>query len=153
MSKLRVQNDDHPEAAGKHLGDAAVLLNASRYDGAGYLSGYVVECALKAVILHDNSFDPHAGSHDTAKLAAWHQKLSKKPFGHDLKNLAAATIGVEGARYLPDLPMNAAVLEWRETLRYMSPGDVTEPRARAYHEWAGMAYEHAIIAMRSDGVI
>jgi len=52
MSQLRQRNgDDHPEAARKHLEDARVLLARGRADGAAYLSGYVVECALKSVIL------------------------------------------------------------------------------------------------------
>ena len=45
MSSLLQQNgDDYPEAAGKHIEDADLLLQAQRFDGAGYLTGYVVEC-------------------------------------------------------------------------------------------------------------
>lgn len=153
MSKLRVTDDDHADAAGKHLGDARTLIDASRHDGAGYLSGYVVECALKAVILHDASFDPGSATHDPTKLTNWHKSLSKKPYGHDLHKLATFVVGVEGAKYLPDLPGNAAVLSWRETLRYRAPGVLTKDHARAYYEWAALAYEQAIVAMRSDGVI
>jgi hypothetical protein len=43
MSKLRVAGDDHADAAGKHVADARALLDNHRYDGAGYLSGYVVD--------------------------------------------------------------------------------------------------------------
>lgn len=51
MSRLRQSNgDDYPEAAGKHLTDASVLVADDRHDGAAYLAGYVVECALKALI-------------------------------------------------------------------------------------------------------
>lgn len=54
MSRLRLPNgDDHPEAAGKRLSDARVLLPAGRADGAAYLAGYVVECSLKSVLLHE----------------------------------------------------------------------------------------------------
>lgn len=50
MSKLaRPNGDDYPEAASKHLRDAAALLAAARPDGAAYLSGYVVECSLKSI--------------------------------------------------------------------------------------------------------
>lgn len=54
MSKLRTSNgDDHPEAAHKHLLDAQTLMGQQRADGAAYLSGYVVECALKSLWLHE----------------------------------------------------------------------------------------------------
>lgn len=52
MSRIKRNNDDdHPGAAGKHLADALTLLDAGRADGAAYLSGYVVECALKSVLI------------------------------------------------------------------------------------------------------
>jgi hypothetical protein len=54
MSRLRTPNgDDHPEAAHKQLLDAQSLLGQQRADGAAYLSGYVVECALKSLWLHE----------------------------------------------------------------------------------------------------
>ncbi|WP_437294189.1 hypothetical protein [Sorangium sp. So ce426] len=147
-------NDDHPDAAGKHLADATALLDAGRHDGTGYLSGYVVECALKSVILHDRSFDPATGSHDATKLASWHKMLSTKQHGgHDLRKLATTLVGPEGARYLPDLPPTAAVFGWSEVLRYAPSGTVTPERGRSYHEWAGVAYTCSVLAMRADGVI
>jgi hypothetical protein len=146
-------DDDHADAAGKHLSDAGVLLENSRFDGAGYLSGYVVECVLKSVVLHDVSFNSSLGQHDLTTLADWHKKLSRKPYGHGLQALAAIVVGAEGAPYMPDLPPTAAVFKWRETLRYAPPGVVAEDRATAYHEWAGMVYSHAIVAMRLQGLI
>ena len=51
MSRLRQANcDDYPEAAGKHMQDSRLLLAGGRHDGAAYLAGYVVECALKTLI-------------------------------------------------------------------------------------------------------
>ncbi len=51
MSNLRQPNgDDYPEAARKHVDDAQALLEAARYDVAGYHAGYVVECALKTLL-------------------------------------------------------------------------------------------------------
>jgi hypothetical protein len=153
MSKLRVTNDDHADAAGKHLSDAGALLEKNRFDGAGYLSGYVVECVLKSVVLHDKSFDSSIGHHDPTTLAAWHKMLSRKPYGHDLPALAAIVVGTEGAPYMPGLPFNAAVFNWRETLRYAPPGMVTEAQSRDYHACADMAYQQAIVAMRLQGLI
>ena len=42
--------DNYPEAAWKHVTDSEALLAAKRYDGAGYLAGYAVECTLKTLI-------------------------------------------------------------------------------------------------------
>ena len=47
---LKQVADNYPEAAGKHARDCQVLLSASRFDGAGYLAGYAVECVLKTLI-------------------------------------------------------------------------------------------------------
>ena len=41
--------DDFPGAASKHLFDSEALLAASRFDGAGYLAGYAVECTIKTI--------------------------------------------------------------------------------------------------------
>ena len=86
MSRLRLPNGhDHPEAAGKHLADAAVLLPAGRADGAAYLAGYVVECVLKTLILVAGG---HAWGHDINAL------------GRDALRLAALP-GARSARYVP----------------------------------------------------
>ncbi len=153
MSKLKVGNDDHAEAAGKHRVDAEVLIDAQRHDGAGYLSGYVLECALKAVILHDKSFNPTTALHDATILAREQKRLSGRPFGHDLVALLGVTVTASGTSYVPDVPLSAAVRAWKETIRYAPPGTVTEAMARSYHEWACTVYEQTILRMKMDGVI
>lgn len=153
MSKLKVADDDHAEAAGKHRADAEVLIDARRHDGAGYLSGYVLECAIKSVILHDKSFDPTTARHDTTTLAHQHKTLSQKPFGHNLVALLHMTVTASGAPYMPDVPPTAAVLRWKETTRYAPSGTVTEAQARSYYEWACTVYEQTVLKMKLDGVI
>jgi hypothetical protein len=156
MSSLRVQDDDHPEAAGKHLADAQALLAVRRFDGCGYLSGYVVECSLKAVILHDNSWLGGAPpSRDAVKLQDWHKKLASRSYGHDLVKLAHAVVGSAGASYMPDLSSisKPSVLSWKETMRYKSPGAVTEPEANAWHEWARHVFLETVSRMHLDGVL
>lgn len=55
MSKFRCpEGDDHPDAAGKHLLDALTLKENGRFDGAAYLSGYVIECSLKNAYYSSN---------------------------------------------------------------------------------------------------
>jgi HEPN domain-containing protein len=49
-SKLQASGEDYPEAALKHCDDAGRLLSGRRADGAAYLAGYAVECALKTLV-------------------------------------------------------------------------------------------------------
>jgi HEPN domain len=167
MSKLRVNDDDHPMAATKHLRDAEALLAAGRPDGSAYHSGYVVECSLKAVLLHDEAWDAAKGRHDSQRLAARHRVLSRPPFGHDLArlttelvNLASLQIGAIGAKYLPDFRsvanQRASVLAWKETIRYAAEDpDVNGATVRAlgHLEWAMYVHEFTIAEMFLDGVL
>jgi HEPN domain-containing protein len=45
-----MNRDDFQSLATERLDDAAALLNAGRYAGSYYVSGYAIECALKACI-------------------------------------------------------------------------------------------------------
>jgi HEPN domain-containing protein len=141
MSRLRLPNgDDHPDAAGKHFDDATVLLPAGRSDGAAYLSGYVVECALKSLIVVG------AGT----------------PWGHDLNALGqealrlAALPGARSAKYIPRMNPTHSLYDaasgWRETLRYREPGAVAAADAAAWLAEAQAVYESTIVPMRLDGV-
>ena len=49
------QGDDYPVASKKHLDDASALAQGGRHTGCAYLAGYVVECALKSVLLYEKS--------------------------------------------------------------------------------------------------
>src|SRR4051812_11874562 len=94
--------------------DARCLLAGGRFAGAYYLSGYVVECGLKACIM----------AHVEAVGAIFvEKKYSKKCWTHDLEVLLAL------ANLKPtldaDLAVNAALFtnwgiakEWTETSRY-----------------------------------
>ena len=55
---MGTNSDNYPKAALKHLEDARVLMQNTRFDGAAYLAGYVVECALKTVIEVETSNVP-----------------------------------------------------------------------------------------------
>ena len=45
------QTERFLRVAGEHLDDARVLRDHARFGGAVYLSGYTIECSLKALIL------------------------------------------------------------------------------------------------------
>ncbi|MDA8383238.1 HEPN domain-containing protein [Metallibacterium sp.] len=141
MSKLRTaQGDDHPDAALKHLLDAQALFGQSRADGAGYLSGYVVECALKSI---------------------WHLETGTSRQGHDLRGLtqavsAVATVaGAKTARYFKTATSgvpSSVIAQWKPEMRYrapsMSPGD-----AQAWCTIADAVYQETVAQMQLDGVI
>ena len=68
---------DFQELAEIRLRDARTLLRAKCYDGAYYLAGYAVECALKACVARrikryefpDRDFVRKAYTHDLTDLA------------------------------------------------------------------------------------
>jgi hypothetical protein len=139
MTRLALPDgEDHPEAAHKHLLDAQTLLAQERADGAAYLSGYVVECALKAICqLETGAFTK----------------------GHDLQSLAGevsavvAFAGARTARYFgaatKGLPW-AAIAAWRPKMRYR-PATMTLPDARAWCADAQAVFAETVAQMKLDG--
>ena len=153
MSALRVLNEDFPEAATKHLSDAQALHVAQRDDGACYLLGYVVECCLKAVRLHDHAWRPTSRSHDAAALSAARNQMASRSFGHNLLALVTTAVGTIGARYLPDLPANASIYDWKETRRYQPSDPNALTAATSWMLWARVVYDATIVEMQLDGVL
>jgi len=151
MSRLRLPNgDDHPEAAGKHLSDARVLLPAGRADGAAYLAGYVVECSLKSVLLHEKGV-PAQGS-----PPPW-----KGRDGHDLAKLQsdAATLasvaGAKTARYFgPTVKglTSLALAAWDPEMRYRAPS-MAAADATSWLANAESVYQETVGTMIKDGVL
>ena len=149
MSKLRTSNgDDHPEAAHKHLLDAQTLIGQQRADGAAYLSGYVVECALKSLWLHE------MGS-ITGNAMPWGRR------GHDLNYLAAqasafaSVAGAKTARYFggtaSGLP-SSVIAAWNPEMRYWA-ATMTSGDAMAWCQIADNVFQETVAQMRLDGVL
>ncbi len=94
------------------LKDAKVLLDHGQYDGAYYLSGYAVECALKSVIAG------FTREHEFPEFA-----VVRRAYTHDLQDLLVlAKLDKEFANEFakdPQLKRNwNTVTEWEETSRY-----------------------------------
>ena len=142
MSRLRQNNcDDYPEAAGKHLADATILAAGTRADGAAYLAGYVVECALKTLIQVQTG--RRTISHDLAGL--------RKSLGG-----LAAQAGPQTQRYFATaatLLNGADILGWNPKMRYRAIGEVTSARAGTWLQEAGAVYAGIIGGLRLDGVV
>lgn len=150
MSKLQLPNgDDHPEAAHKHLDDAQGLLSSNRSDGAAYLAGYVVECSIKALILHDSG----------VPLPASRPPWKKGAAGHNLNELVAqasslaAVAGAKSARYLGPVIQGLAVsrvASWRPEMRYRAPF-MTPADAQSWFADAQAVYQESVGQMLLDG--
>jgi hypothetical protein len=142
MSKLRQSNgDDHPDAAGKHLLDAEALEQAQRYDGAAYHAGYVVECAMKSLILAEQK--SATTQHGLAVLGTEAIRLAALPNSRT-------------AKYAQPLPrghqMYTGRLKWMPMMRYRSPGAIGAPEARAFISEASRVYKATVAVMKLDGV-
>jgi len=141
VSALHMPNgDDHPDAANKHLLDAAALLAQHRPDGAAYLSGYVVECALKSLYAFETG---------------------KGMSGHNFKTLVktlsavAMVAGSKSARYFGSATQGvlaAPIGSWDPEMRYRS-SSMTVGDAQVWHDDARAIFQETIHQMRLDGVL
>lgn len=103
---------DFQRVAETRLSDAQALLKARRYDGAYYLAGYAVECALKACIAKATK------RHDFPD-----KKFANKVHIHDLTELRAlAGLDASMEREFhndPSLEVKWVVVkDWSEQSRY-----------------------------------
>lgn len=141
MSKLKTPNgDDYPDAALKHLLDAQSLLGQNRADGAAYLSGYVVECALKSI---------------------WQIETGQPRHGHNLitltqaANAVATVANAKSARYFKAASggvASSAIAAWKPEMRYHS-ASIALTDAQAWWVVANDVYRETVAQMRLDGVI
>ena len=140
VSSLHQANgDDYPEAAGRHLQDANVLLAGERHDGAAYLTGYVVECAMKTLIQLETG-DPPSRSHDLTALR------------DTIGVLAALADTRVGRLYARLLPPGSGILDWRPEMRYR--GETVSPdTSRAWLEEADEVYAEIVGTLILDGAI
>ena len=141
MSTLRQPaGDDYPKAALKHLQDADTLLKGRRPDGAAYLSGYVVECALKTLIRVESDRVRHF--HELTGLLEEMDVLAvqaKTRTGRLYVRVAAAL-------------RTADVLRWKPEMRYRGP-EVTSSAAEAWFQEAREAYDLIVGSLILEGAI
>jgi len=109
----RMNRTEFQSLAAERLDDAAALLKAGRYACAYYISGYAVECALKACIarkMNQDEFPP---------------KDAAKYYVHDIPKLL--DIAGLGSAFAKEVSQDAAfranwavVKDWSEESRYQS---------------------------------
>ena len=142
MSRLKndCSGDDYPDAARKHLEDANVLFVSERFDGAVYLSGYVMECAMKTLIQVEAGSAPR--SHDLAGL------------DRTLGSLAAR-VGAQTARlYTRAMPLirDPGMRQWDPGMRYRG-ATASHAEADARIRTATEVYSAVIGGLTLDGAI
>ena len=116
--------------------DAATLLKARQYSGAYYLTGYAVECALKACV-----------AKQVRRYDFPDRKLANEVFTHDLEKLMSlAGLAPELKKEMETnkhLELNwAVVTDWSESSRYEI--GITEAQARDLY---------SACTARKDGVL
>ena len=132
--------EDFASAAGRHLDDAHILLNQSRYDNAAYLSGYVVECSLKCLVRDGG--------------------LPSRAYGHQLDLLSdqamsfAYLLSPASRRYrLPDtIEFREVVQNWTPELRYSETGTIDSNRAESWIKAAQETYKMTVVQAMLDGM-
>jgi hypothetical protein len=153
LADQRKGRDDYPDAATKHLADAEALDRAGRPDGCFYVAGYVVECALKSVLLHEESWDSGTKTHVAKKLNAALDRLQTP--NHDLLRLLAEITAMATARtakYVPKSTAIANVGRWKPSVRYRGPSVPAADSKRVLDE-AKLVYSTTIKQMILDGVL
>lgn len=134
--------DNYPEAAWKHVIDSEALLSVKRYDGAGYLAGYAVECTLKTLIWVESG-GGGGGGHNLNALTSRALSLLSLPAQRTAPyvkhpNITSLQYGLAG---------------WRETIRYEAQGFVSQTDSEAWVAEAKRLCDEVIIPMKLDGVI
>lgn len=131
--------DDYCSAAGKHLDDAQLLFQNERFDNAAYLSGYVLECALKLLVEHSGG-QPRRYGHDLSQLS-----------GHalDLAYLLSPSL----RRYSLPATQEVRLLRenWKPSLRYQGRDSVARADAKSWCDGAGQVYRAIVVRYLLDG--
>lgn len=130
--------DDFPGAASKHVEDSEALLAVSRFDGAGYLAGYAVECTIKTVAQVEGK---GLRGHDLGKLSREALRLAALP-GRTARYLTHPSITTLAYGDPPG---------WMETIRYQAAGFVSEKDALAWVAEARRLHDEVIVQMRLNG--
>ncbi len=181
MPHLPSKRNDYPAAAKKHLNDAKVLLDNGRFDGTVYLSGFVVECALRTVVMlghaqHEavaeakekgrkpdtltRAFRRGARAADLIPVGA--RKAREFGGDHNLAELEKATtsykdvLSDETACYVPaPIVKNVPFRELTKfvDIRYQAEGVMNAADAKKWFDEAKAVYENSVGAMIRDGLI
>ncbi|OLE55008.1 MAG: DNA-binding protein [Acidobacteria bacterium 13_1_20CM_3_53_8] len=115
---------DFQKLAGLRIKEAKVLLDRKHYEGAYYLAGYAVECALKACVAKKTKRYDFPPNEKAVREFYYTHELEKLVKGADLGGELKAKEDADG-----QFKLNwAAVKSWKEQARYEP--EIDEKRAR-----------------------
>lgn len=136
----RTDMHNFASAASKHLDDVELLMAHEHWDNAAYLSGYVAECAVKALLLGNQMPSPKQLGHDLGVMTgtALHLALILSP--------ARRRYAIPTSREFLDL-----VKTWQPDERYEPRGHTARPSAESRCKAASEAYERLVITQLLDG--
>ena len=132
-------SENFADAAARHLDDAMLLKAQRRFDNAAYLSGYVVECAMKAV------------------LAA--SSMTPQGLGHELQTISVDAMSllwiVAPAMRRYEVPasneVDELIRDWRPDLRYGKSGVFDSVKAEQWTSAANRVFESFVVNSVLDG--
>jgi HEPN domain-containing protein len=127
------------DAAARHLDDAILLNSQERFDNAAYLSGYVVECAMKAVL----SASP----------------VTPQRLGHELQTISVEAMHllwiVAPAMRRYEMPasrdVDSLMRDWSPDLRYAASGAFDSVRTEGWMSGARHVFESFVVSSVLDG--
>jgi hypothetical protein len=134
-----ISGEDYPSAALRFYADAKSLYRRRRFENAAYLSGYVVECSLKTLIVLSGGLSRDHLSPGLTLLAA--------------KAVSSITNGTRYQIVFPPQSMVQPANSWRVAMRYDPDGTVTQNTASSWLREAREAYLTSIARMRVDGLL
>ena len=136
--------ESFPQAAGRHLYDAKILLDKERWDNAVYLAGYVVECSFKVLV----------------KVYIPEDQTAVKKYGHDLTELQGKAMDRLRLMYpvldvqLPTSRTTGTVLDKdHPERRYAKSGLWNQTQAEEAVNRAEEIYQETIPKFILDGIL
>lgn len=145
-NKKQPSGEDYPEAALKHCDDARHLILGNRADGAAYLAGYAVECALKTLVQVEKKSTRLINDHNLNNLSAQALGLAAQPTNITAKYLTNTST-------LTTLRYDNPPAGWKEYLRYFPVGTIPALTAEQWVAEAERLYIEIIGELKKDGEI
>ena len=132
-------SENFADAAARHLDDAMLLKSQQRFDNAAYLSGYVVECAMKAVLTASS--------------------LTPQRLGHELQTISVEAMPllwiVAPAMRRYEIPasndVDELIRKWKPDLRYGESGEFCSVKAEQWTSAARQVFDSFVVNSVLDG--
>ena len=144
-NKRQRTGEDYPDAALKHCEDARHLAAGNRPDGAAYLAGYAVECALKTLVQVEEGSTRLIRDHNLNGLSSKALSLAAQATGRTAKYFSNPA--------LTTLRYGNPPAGWIEYLRYYPIGTVPAATANQWVDEAERLYIEIIGELKKDGEI